>query len=212
MNLLTVGDSFTYGTELDNPSEHAWPVLLSRRLLANLTNISSGGFSNDAMFRECVEQVSKAHYDLVIVAWTDPARLEIARNGQPFSVNLSPRMEKLVPWLRDYYTYNQDDEHSYRRTIAMMLSLQSFLKSRNIRYIFVSTFGLQTLTAKYQEKYKFLTDLIDRDHYPGWPDSGIVEWMGDCPKGPGGHPLELGHQRIFGRIYDEYTGNIGRLP
>jgi hypothetical protein len=29
----------------------------------------------------------------------------------------------------------------------------------------------------------------------------MLEWMGDCPKGPGGHPLELGHARIADAIF-----------
>lgn len=211
MKLLTIGDSFTYGTELSDPSKHAWPVLLSQACSADLRNISAGGFSNDAMFRECVEQVSHDGYDVVIVAWTDPARMEITRSGQPFSVNLSPRMCKLVPWLEQYYLYNQDDEHSYRRTLTMIVACQEFLKSCQQPYVFVSTFGLQVLHKVYEEKYRSLHDKIDKENYPGWPGEGIVEWMGDCPKAPGGHPLELGHQRIAEKI-NEHIRNISRIP
>ena len=36
--LYTVGDSFTYGQELPNPEQQAWPALLADRLGYRLIN------------------------------------------------------------------------------------------------------------------------------------------------------------------------------
>ena len=36
--ILTVGDSFTYGDELDNPADTAWPALVAAALDSTLTN------------------------------------------------------------------------------------------------------------------------------------------------------------------------------
>ena len=49
-----------------------------------------------------------------------------------------------------------------------------------------------------------------REYWFGHENDGMVEWMGDCPKGPGGHPLELGHQRIAKKI-NEHIRNLGWL-
>lgn len=208
MKLLTIGDSFTYGLELEDPGRHAWPVLLGEKLNAELVNISVGGASNNMMFRECVEQLCENRFDIVIVSWTDPSRIEISRHDRPFSVNYSSRMLDLVPWIEDYYRYNHNDELSYRHTLTMMLALQSFLEQRNQRYLFASAFGIQDLNQQFLTKYKKICSQINITNYLGWPSNGMVEWMGDCPKGPGGHPLELGHQRIAGRI-NEHIRNLG---
>jgi hypothetical protein len=38
MLLFTVGDSFTYGEELEHPEQHAWPVLVAKELGYDLIN------------------------------------------------------------------------------------------------------------------------------------------------------------------------------
>ena len=55
---------------------------------------------------------------------------------------------------------------------------------------------------------EYLINQIDTTYYIGWPNQGLTTWMGDCPKGPGGHPLELGHQRIAEHI-NEHIRNLG---
>ena len=34
MRIYSCGDSFTYGEELENPKESAWPILLGKKLNA----------------------------------------------------------------------------------------------------------------------------------------------------------------------------------
>lgn len=211
MKLLTIGDSFTYGLELDDPSRCSWPVLLSEKIGSSLINVSSGGASNDMMFRECVEHITMEQYDIVIVSWSDPSRLEVSRHGRPFSVNYSSRMLDLVPWIEEYYRHSHDDALCYRRTMSMILSLQSLLKEKNQKYIFASTFGIQDLNQKMKNQCSEMQSQVDSRFYLGWPTEGLVEWMGDCSKGPGGHPLESGHQKIFEKFY-EHIRYLGWIP
>ena len=51
--LLTVGDSFTYGTELTNQL-NAWPYQLAERLGVQCTNLAEPGASNDFILRTTV--------------------------------------------------------------------------------------------------------------------------------------------------------------
>jgi lysophospholipase L1-like esterase len=68
--------------------------------------------------------------------------------------------------------------------------LDSYLRDKNIPYIFVRTFD------------------VPPSGVGNWVIGSMVEWMGDCPKGPGGHPLELGHQRIAEKI-NEHIKRLG---
>jgi hypothetical protein len=87
-------------------------------------------------------------------------------------------------WARDrFYT-----------TVKLM---HHYLKSKRINHLFVSAFDIQPW-AMGKPPAPWL----------GWPRSGFVEWMWDCPKGSGGHPLELGHQRIAEKI-NEHIKTIG---
>ena len=53
-----------------------------------------------------------------------------------------------------------------------------------------------------------LSGQVDTEYCIDWPNGHMCEWMGNSPKGPGGHPLELGHQRIAERI-NEHIRNLG---
>ena len=53
--LYTVGDSFTYGQELYNPEQQAWPVLLADRLGYRLINDGRPGVGNEYI----VKQIAK---------------------------------------------------------------------------------------------------------------------------------------------------------
>ena len=64
--------------------------------------------------------------------------------------------------------------------------------------MFASTFGIPAGTMN------------GRWYWMDWQSEGMIEWMGDCPKGPGGHPLTLGHQRIANKI-NEHIRNLGWL-
>jgi hypothetical protein len=93
--------------------------------------------------------------------------------------------------------------------------LQSYFKQNNQRYLFLSTFGIWSdlREAHYDEymlKLQYLVDQVDSACYIDWPKWGMVDWQGDCPRGPGGHPLELGHQRIAERI-NEHIRHLGWL-
>ena len=55
MLLYTIGDSFTYGVELDKPEKQAWPRLVADRLGYKLVNLAKPGASNDYIIRTTVE-------------------------------------------------------------------------------------------------------------------------------------------------------------
>ena len=57
MTLFTIGDSWTYGDELDNPKKESYPYLLSKKLNCRLVNYAVNGGSNDWMFRKTIEWV-----------------------------------------------------------------------------------------------------------------------------------------------------------
>ena len=204
--ILTVGDSFTYGEELSDRLNHAWPYLISKLTNIPVDNKGIGGASNDYIFRTTIEQTSQIKYDMVIVAWADTSRLEVFHDGNPLSINHWGRRN--IPWVPDYYKYSYNEKFGFRKWFVQALALQQYLKSINQPYLFVNVAGLQGHYYQYKEEFSYIWDKYDIDNYLGWPIEGMLEWQGDCPKGSGGHPLELGHQRIADKIY-EHIRNLG---
>jgi len=207
MILYTVGDSFTYGEELPNPTTQCWPVLLSNKLKYNLINRGRPGCGNNYIIKTAIKQVPKLKPNLVIVAWTSCGRMEFADQYSVYDISpgWNRRFEKSYPHretLMKYITSHNNELHQYRVWLRSVILLQDFFKLRNINYRFVNTFDNHELNKKYSKISKEYVDLIDTEKFIGWPDFSMLEWMADCPKGPGGHPLELGHARIADEIFN----------
>lgn len=201
--ILTVGDSFTYGEELANRTVQAWPYLLSTALKKEVLNLGRGGGSPEYIFRTTVHETVKQKFDIVIVGWSNISRFET----MDFCVN--PNTKRNVSWIENYYKYSYNTELALSKWLAQALALQEYLKAINQPYLFCNTGGQVggELTDEFADKFAYILNKFDKNFYVDWP-MGFTEWMGDCPKGPGGHPLELGHQRIAEKI-NEHIRNLG---
>ncbi len=211
-NIVCIGDSFTYGDELPNRDD-AWPHILARLNNWNVKNLGSPGGSNDLFLRLVFEEQNK--HDLIILSWSTPIRTEILYGNIPFSISPSISAKMKFNWGLDYYKYYYSDYHAHFKWLSSIVMLQSYLKSINQPYVFCSTFSmLSSLDKETFDKYypnlEFLINQVDKTHYIDWHELGMTDWMGDCLKAPGGHPLELGHQRIASRI-NEHIRNVGWL-
>ncbi|CAB4128887.1 SGNH_hydrolase domain containing protein [uncultured Caudovirales phage] len=182
--ILVNGDSFTYGEELADRTK-SWPNYIN----SNVVNLAAPGFSNDAIIRTTVNAVEACllSVEYVIVAWTTPNRIEV--NGQ----HLTPHSHRKYGSICDHVFLDWNEEWAQKKFNTQVLLLDSYLRDRGISYLFVKTFDVPDCVTG------------------NWAPGSVVEWMGDCPKGPGGHPLELGHQRIAEKI-NEHIRNLGWLP
>ena len=76
--LLTVGDSFTYGDELDDIHD-AWPYKLANLINYDVVNLGQSGCSNTSILRRTIVELSgiaNEKYDLVVIGWTSAGRVE----------------------------------------------------------------------------------------------------------------------------------------
>jgi hypothetical protein len=179
--MLVNGDSFTYGEELLH-DQKPWPKLL----LCPVMNRAQPGYSNDAIIKTTVIAVENNKPNYAIIAWTTPNRIEV--NGQ----HLTPSSHRKYGSICDHVFLDWDEEWAITKFLTQVVMLDAYLRDRNIPYVFVRTFDVPNCNVG------------------NWMPGSIVEWMGDCPKGPGGHPLELGHQRIADKI-NEHIRHLGWL-
>ena len=151
----------------------AWPSLI-----AGTVNLAQAGASNDYIVRSIVNYVEANPVDQVIAAWTTPDRIEIG--AQHLTASSSRRYGSVV----DAVFAGWDSAWAANKFYTQQLMLHSYLQQRSIPHWFVAAFDVPLVTA---------------DH---WLPGSMTEWQGDCPRGPGGHPLALGHQRIAEHIYE----------
>jgi len=156
----------------------AWPSLIP-----GTVNYANPGFSNDAIIRTTVEFIHLTKPSSAIIAWTTPHRIEV--NGQ----HLTPTSHRKYGSICDQVFLDWNEEWAINKFRTQVQLMDSFLRDKDIPYLFVRTFDVPLFNVG------------------NWMDGSIVEWMGDCPKGKNGHPLELGHQRIASKI-NEHLRNI----
>ena len=197
--ILTLGDSFTWGEELDNRIEQAWPYLIARQFDKRLNNLAQSSASNDRILRLAVEETIQRRYDLVVVVWSDQNRLEAwsEADNQIKCVNVH---NNFLPWIQDYYKYSYNDDYNLEKKSLQILLLQQHFKMINQPYLFANVSGRQMSYRKNLDKFGYIWKQYDLSCFMGWYDGGLVEWAHDCPRGPGGHPLELGHERIADQV------------
>jgi len=164
MILYTIGDSVSWGAELDNKEQERYSKLVANHLNAIDCNNASAGVSNDYIFRNSLRDIlqwveTKRIWDedngwieddelMVLIGWTSPTRFEWW-DGKKY---IQDRL-----WV-DYDKWGAPDEHqttdiqdkfivhqnelipSYIRTFNHINSLQAILELYNIDYCFINTF------------------------------------------------------------------------
>lgn len=210
MRLLTVGDSFTHGDELADPTKTSWPSLLSNKLNYELTNLAKPGGGNARMVRHCIEQVN--NYDMVIIAWSQFSRIEFADEFGFYDIwpGMNTHRDFSFASFRSdqikYFTAYHNDNYLYRQYLINIILLQTFLKANNKKYIMLDAFANSDQSERYTE-----TDLlsqIDTTYYLGWPDITMMNMAWGCPTGLKGHFLEEGHVRVAEKIY-QHMKDVG---
>ena len=206
MKLLAVGDSFTYGEELSDLN-NAWPYLLGNKLGYTVNNLAKPGSGNTRMLRHAVEQIN--NYDLIVIAWSHFARTELADENGFYDLwpGCSARPHKeFSSWRSEvinYYSKHHNDQYLYNQYLINIILIQQYLKFNNKKYIMLDTFGNNSY-----RKNNTVVDQIDPTYYIGWPTTTMMEWTHGCPKGPGDHFLEQGHEIVADKIY-EHIRHLG---
>lgn len=211
--LLTVGDSFTYGDELTDRYQ-AWPYKLADSLGYEVHNMGQSGCSNASILRRTIEELVINHYDLVVIGWTSPGRIEWKDDiGVAYDVWPGKPPESLFfqdhPWrinLLNYISQHHNSAYLYQQYLIQAISLQSYCRSNNIAY--------RMIDVRYNDYYRkvgaqmhdSLAEQIDAKMFVGWGEFGMIELTKGCAMGPNKHPLNQGHERIANEIA-KHIGN-----
>ena len=223
MKILALGDSFTYGEELDNPKEQGWVYIVARRLGAEIKNSARPGCSNDYIIKRLMREIIKLQEkpDLIIIGWTSCSRIEEADSELGawctwpartlYGNNRNSFREERVK----YRTLHNNENWEFRRWVRQVVLVQDFCKARGLDYRFVNTFGNQNCAKKAGFLLKWMDQEINHSKFYGWKEyEGMMEWCWDhdklepIDKCPAGHPGPQSNEMIAQKFLDYYNNRI----
>jgi hypothetical protein len=126
-------------------------------------NVAAPGGSNDRILRTTIDACLQYDVAYVIAGWSTHERMEIVYNNNWELFGLNRRSDdKKLQKLYDYMTLYCCNwaEQGIERTLTSQLSLQCFLKSQNIDYLFFNSWNCWP--KNYQSSKM---DIIDLDNY-----------------------------------------------
>ena len=164
MILYSIGDSVTWGAELENKEEERYSKLVANRLGGIDCNNASSGVSNDYIFRNSIRDINQwiqtnkiwdetngwveSDELKVLIGWTSPTRFEWWDGEKYVQDRLWVDYDKWgkpdetqTTELQDKFIIHQNELiPSYIRTYNSILSLMSFCDLHGIDYYFFNTF------------------------------------------------------------------------
>jgi hypothetical protein len=212
--IYCIGDSFTYGEELPNREADAYPYILGRMLSKDVVNLGKPATGNYRIVKRAMDIVLEKKPSLVVIGWSDPARQEFADDisiSDLWAGRDYRRMQTCTDHRMDlikYMTAYDVPGYYYAKWLRQIILLQTFCRANEVRCVMFSACNAEDWNRSYISKHEQLAKHVDATTYLGWPLSGSTEWCFKRPHGPGGHPLEEGHQIIANQIY-EHIRNIG---
>jgi len=153
MKILCAGDGFGKGHIWK-----MWPQILEN--ICEVDNVCQVGAGNEYIMNATIDACTKNDYDFVIVQWAESKRLDIINKNQnnlaklilndnvyktKFSnINLSNKLWWLssasqTEFIKNYHEMYITKEQHYLRSIHQIKYIELFLKSKNIKFMFIST-------------------------------------------------------------------------
>lgn len=213
--IYCIGDSFTYGEELAD-RDQAWPCVLGKKLDQPVTNWGKPATGNYRMVKRAMDAVFSGA-SMIVIGWSDPARQEFADDlgitdlwaGRDYSRIQTCNDHRIN--LIKYMTAYDVPGYYYAKWLRQIILTQTFCQANQIPCVMFSACNAESWNIDYMKKqqdHAHLTKHISTDTYLGWPYSGSTEWTFGTPHGPGGHPLEQGHEIIAEKIYEHISSRV----
>lgn len=214
MIIVAAGDSFTWGSELDD-CPHCGPGGHSRRtypaLLAGLNRyvcVAYPGNANNAISRTAIDACTTNKDTFLIVTWTFPQRHEFRFDNKWISIN-SWHTEQPV-FSKEYFKHVGDNEYfEVYNTLKEILYLQQYCQSNSIPYMFLTAnnhfYQHDQYIRNCDATLENLTNQIDWDSWFFFPKGtlpnetsaprGFYQWAVENKYNIGaeGHPLASAH-------------------
>lgn len=153
MKLYFNGCSFTYGDELINPKEFAWPTLVAKSINAEFLNDAVPGGTNDGIMYKTI--LNLHNFDFFFIAWTSITRFTEYNPADNYEINFNPGLNldssthfssdlrqnyaKYIDYGKIYYSYWYNELYEFKKWLQRILLLQSLFKVNSKNYLMINT-------------------------------------------------------------------------
>jgi hypothetical protein len=201
--IYAVGDSYTYGDELDS-QDQAWPAVLAQLLGTPVVNMGRSACGNTRIVKRAMDVILNGSATRLITGWTDPLRQETADQHGTWDLRpngaVIPGPDHRLELFR-YYTCNQVEQYYYAQWLRQVILLQSLCRLHRVDYTMFISCGAHISNQKFMSQHSDLVQHIDTQSFVGWPDSSMQSWTFHLPRGANAHPLQQGHQLTAEKIH-----------
>jgi hypothetical protein len=138
------GCSFTYGDELNNPDDSAWPVLVSRYYDRDFLNDATSGGTNQRTVYRTILNIEQ--FDFFVIVWTDYSRFTLYNPVDNFEINfnssltldaslhysddLKKNYKKYKEYGSLYYKHWFNDLYEFKKWLQQILMLQALFDKK----------------------------------------------------------------------------------
>lgn len=160
MKMYFNGCSFTYGDELVEPRETAWPVLVARHYGDEFYNDAVSGGTNQRSVYKTILNINQ--FDYFVICWTSYARFTLYNPVDNFEINFHPRLalDSNLHYSNDlinnyakykdygtlYYKHWFNEFYEFKKWLQQIALMQSFFKDRSVKYAMLNAFSNQLST------------------------------------------------------------------
>jgi len=202
-----IGDSFTYGDELQS-HEHAWPSVLAKKIDKDIGNLGKSATGNTRIVKRTIDAVIDKS-EMIIIGWSDCNRQEFAddigiydiwagRNYRAMQTHDHTHRIDLIKYVTAY----DNPEYYYSNWLRQIILVQSLCKLHQIPCVMFIACGSNKNHLQYYKKFSKLLNAVDQSIFVDNMFTSVNEWTYGTAQGPGGHPLEAGHEIIANKIYE----------
>jgi len=186
----------------------SWPGQL--KTLLNFSDFENDGFpggSNKRIVRTTIDWVlyNKHKFSnlFVVIGWTYYSRTEIwdeiCNSYKQYNITPNNGMDKdEKKFLENYWQRTYNEYERVNNFLQEIIILQSFLKEKNINYLFFNAIhDINGIKKNINiNNFQHLINEIDQKRFFKFYDNNFFNWSvteKKYPHGPGYHPLEKGH-------------------
>jgi hypothetical protein len=208
--IYCIGDSFTYGDELKDPTKSAWPIILGNLLNKTAVNLGKNGSGNTRIVKRTIDAAFCDDAELIIVAWTGPHRVEFFNEGpcdiwpgKEVWTNIKDQIT--IAKAMTNATNDKFDLYLYRKWLRDVILAQNLLQNLDKTYLMAVAWHSWGPIPGSED----LWNKINWNNFLGHPSVSknpdyetFNYWIVGSPIGKTRHPLELGHQKIAEKFYE----------
>jgi hypothetical protein len=186
MKLYFNGCSATYGDELEDPVNEAWPALVAKHHGCKFFNDAVRGGSNPRTWSKTIANLD--HYDQFYIQWTHTNRFTLYDPANQWEINFSEQLANQHYQNKDcyltfgkyYYAYWNNLYTNYVNWLTQIVSLQALLREKQKPYLM--TIGTVKISPPFNYDFflpsreqfgSFIHPMINIDNIP---DDMLDQW------------------------------------